>query len=143
VPGVTSAVAVPASAGIPLTHRGVASSFAVVTGHECEGGAGVDWPSLATSVDTIVVLMGLANLPRIARTLVAHGRASTTPVAVISAGTTDAARTITGTLDDIAPRVNAADLAAPAVVVIGEVVALRGRPARRGRIPDRRAEVPA
>jgi len=125
VPGVSSAVAVPAAAGIPVTHRGIASSFAVVTGHDCEDGAGsVDWPRLATSVDTLVVLMGLANLPRIARTLVAHGRAPATPVAVISAGTTDAQRTITGTLDDIAARVEAADLAPPAVIVIGEVVAL-------------------
>jgi uroporphyrin-III C-methyltransferase len=127
VPGISSAIAVPAAAGIPLTHRGVASSFAVVTGHDCDEGAGVDWDRLATGVDTIVVLMGLASLPRIMATLVARGRAATTPVAVISAGTTAAQRTLIGTLADIAPRVKLADLATPALVVIGEVVAVRDR----------------
>jgi uroporphyrin-III C-methyltransferase len=127
VPGVSSAVAVPASAGIPLTHRGVASSFAVVTGHDCDDGAGVDWPRLARSVDTLVVLMGLARVPGIARMLMTHGRAPWTPVAVIGAGTTDAQRTVIGALDDIAGRLEAADLSPPAIVVIGEVVGLARR----------------
>src|SRR5438034_3879634 len=84
VPGVSSAVAAPAYAGIPLTHRGVASSFAVVTGHEGCGKAraGVDWARLATAVDTLVVLMGVAALPRIARELIARGRAPHTPVEI-------------------------------------------------------------
>jgi uroporphyrin-III C-methyltransferase len=133
VPGVSSAIGVPAAAGIPLTHRGLASSVAVVTGHDCDDGAGVDWARLATGADTIVVLMGLANLPRIAHTLVANGRPAATPVAVISAGTTDAERTVVGTLEDITGRVEAAALQAPAVVVVGEVVAL----ARDSRLPDR------
>lgn len=127
VPGISSAIAVPASAGIPVTHRGVASSFAVVTGHDGDDGAGVDWSRLATGVDTIVVLMGLASLPRIMDTLVAHGRAASTPVAVISAGTTAAERTLVGTIADIAAAVKLADLATPALVVIGEVVAVRDR----------------
>src|SRR5216110_2483649 len=82
VPGVTAAVAVPAYAGIPLTHRGVASSFAVVTGHGCasERGRPVDWARLATAVDTLVVLMGLERLAEIARELVARGRPAETPV---------------------------------------------------------------
>jgi uroporphyrin-III C-methyltransferase len=127
VPGVSSAIAVPAAAGIPVTHRGLASSFAVVTGHDCEDSVGVDWAQLARTVDTLVVLMGLASVPGIARALVRHGRAPSTPVAVISAGTTESQRTITGTLDDIAARVLEADLVPPAVVVIGEVVALGER----------------
>ena len=127
VPGVSSAIAVPAAAGIPVTHRGVASSFAVVTGHACDEGADVDWPRLATGVDTIVVLMGLARLGRIATDLIAHGRAASTPVAVVSAGTTERQETLTGTLADIAARVKTAAMASPAVVVIGDVVALRDR----------------
>jgi len=121
VPGVTSALAVPAAAGIPVTLRGVASSVAIVTGHE---GGRVDWARLATAVDTLVVLMGLGRLDAIARALVAHGRAPATPVAVIRAGTTPAQVTVTGTLADIAARVRAAGLAPPAVVVVGRVAAL-------------------
>jgi uroporphyrin-III C-methyltransferase len=126
VPGVTSAVAVPAAAGIPVTHRGVASSFAVVTGHEDPGkpGGRVDWERLAGAVDTIVVLMGTAALPEIARRLLAAGRAPATPAAVIRGGTTTGEEIVTGTLADIARR--AAHLAPPCTIVIGEVVRLRG-----------------
>ena len=129
VPGVTSAVAAPAYAGIPLTHRGVASSFAVVTGHECasESRGGVDWARLATVVDTLVVLMGLESLPRIARELVAHGRAATTPVALVRWGSTDWQETVVGTLADIAERARRVRLEPPVVTVIGDVVALRER----------------
>jgi len=127
VPGLSSALAVPAAAGIPVTHRGVASSLAVVTGHTCEEGAPVDWESLARGADTVVVLMGLANLPGIARTLVRCGRPPATPVAVISRGTTTDERVVVGTLDEIGARVGRAVIDAPAVVVIGEVVALAQR----------------
>lgn len=129
VPGVTSAVAVPAYAGIPLTHRGVASSFAVITGHgEAEGGPpDADWARLATAVDTLVVLMGVEALPRIARTLLAHGRSAATPVALIRWGTTDAQTTLVGTLADIADRADALAIRPPVVAVIGDVVALRSR----------------
>src|SRR5438876_8090614 len=91
VPGVTAAVAVPAYAGIPLTYRGVAASFAVVTGHEeaCKREASVDWARLARAADTLVVLMGVGALPRIARELIAHGRPPATPVALVRWGTTD------------------------------------------------------
>lgn len=125
VPGVSSAVAAPAYAGIPLTHRGVASSFTVVTGHEACDSASVDWARLASSTDTIVVLMGLAALPRIAQTLIAHGRARSTPVALVRAGTTREQTTITGRLDDIAARADG--LLPPVVIVIGDVVRLRDR----------------
>jgi siroheme synthase len=85
----------------------------------------VDWPRLSASTETLVVLMGLAALPQIARTLIAHGRASSTPVAVVRAATTASQVTLTGRLDDIADR--AADVAPPAVIVIGDVVRLRER----------------
>jgi uroporphyrin-III C-methyltransferase len=125
VPGVSSAIAVPSAAGIPVTHRGLASSFAVVTGHEdsSKSSSTVDWDRLATAVDTLVILMGVATLPRIAARLLAAGRRADTPAAVIHRGTTEAQRTVTGTLADIAER--AAEVPSPAVIVIGEVVALR------------------
>lgn len=127
VPGVSAAVAVPAYAGIPVTHRGLGSSFAVVTGHEDpdKGTAAVDWARLATAVDTIVVLMGLRSLSRIAAELVIHGRSPATPVALIRWGTTDAQETVIGTLADIVARAARARLEPPVLAVIGEVVRLR------------------
>jgi uroporphyrin-III C-methyltransferase len=125
VPGVSSAVAVPAYAGIPVTYRGVAASFAVVTGHEACEASRVDWARLATGVDTLVILMGVSALPRIARTLIAHGRPPCTPVAVVNSGATARQVTLVDRLDRIAAR--AADVAPPAVIVIGEVVRLRDR----------------
>lgn len=128
VPGVTSAVAVPAAAGIPLTHRGVASSFAVVTGHHAIGGkSSVDWGRLAGGVDTLVILMGLANLVEISRELIAGGRDPETPAALIERGTTEAQRTVTATLATLADAATAAGLESPVVTVIGHVVALRDR----------------
>jgi len=127
VPGVTSAVAVPAYAGIPVTHRGLASSFAVITGHEdpTKADTAVDWSKLATGVDTLVFLMGTATLPLIVEKLVEHGRPAATPVAVIRWGTTPAQQVVIGTLADIVRRVKEAGLEPPAVTVVGEVVRLR------------------
>jgi uroporphyrinogen III methyltransferase / synthase len=129
VPGVSSAIAAPAYAGIPVTHRGVASSFTVVTGHASASGAesSADWARLARSADTLVVLMGVESLPRMARELIAHGRPATTPVALVRWGTTTAQETVTGTLRDIAGRAARARLEPPVVIVIGNVVALRDR----------------
>ena len=129
VPGVSSAVAVPAYAGIPVTHRGVASSFTVVTGHGSgpDGESNVDWARLARPADTLVVLMGLESLPRIARALMTNGRPSSTPVALVRWGTTSAQETVTGTLADIAVWAARVRLEPPVVIVIGEVVALRAR----------------
>jgi len=128
VPGISAAVAAPAYAGIPLTHRGVASSFAVVTGNECAKGRDrVDWARLATAVDTLVVLMGVAALPRIARELLAHGRAPDTPVALVRWGTTERQTVLTGRLDDIVARAHDARLESPVVIVIGDVVTLGAR----------------
>jgi uroporphyrinogen III methyltransferase/synthase len=128
VPGVSSAVAVPAYAGIPLTYRKLASSFAVITGHEGneKETPALDWEKLTTAVDTLVILMGVKNLPRIVTQLLAHGRSTETPVALIRWGTTDNQQTITGTLGDIVGKAQAARLEPPVVTVIGEVVTLRG-----------------
>jgi uroporphyrinogen III methyltransferase/synthase len=118
-------VAAPAAAGIPVTHRGLSSSFAVVTGHEDPGktAGSVDWDRLATAVDTLVILMGIATLPVIAARLIAAGRDPATPAAVIERGLTAAQRTVTGTLGNIAER--AARLASPAVIVIGDVASMQ------------------
>ena len=126
VPGVSSAVAVPAYAGIPLTHRNFASSFAVVTGHEAvKSKSSVDWAKLATGVDTLVILMGLHNLPAIVAKLIEHGRSPGTPAAVICRGTTAEQETVIGTLGDIV--VKSAALKAPALIVVGAVVSLSGK----------------
>ena len=129
VPGVSSATAVPAYAGIPVTHRRLASSFAVVTGHEdpTKGESSIDWERLAKGVDTLVFLMGGANLAEIAQRLVECGRAPDTPTAVIRWGTTPNQRTVTGTLADIADRVAKAGLTPPVITVVGPVVGLRDK----------------
>jgi uroporphyrinogen III methyltransferase/synthase len=129
VPGVTSAVAAPAYAGIPLTHRDFASSVTFVTGHEdpAKPGPSLDWPSLARQGGTLVFFMGVKALPAITRQLVANGRPAGTPAAVIRWGTKPEQRTVVGTLADIADRVAAAGLAPPALTVVGEVVRLRER----------------
>jgi uroporphyrinogen III methyltransferase/synthase len=126
VPGVSSAVAVPAYAGIPVTHRNFASSVAVVTGHESrKTQSSVDWGKLSAAVDTLVILMGLKNLPQITTELRRHGLSSETPVAVIRWGTTQAQETVAGTLADIVDK--AAHLKSPAVIVVGKVVDLRNQ----------------
>ena len=127
VPGVSSAVAVPAYAGIPVTDRRLASSFAVITGHEdpTKPESRLDWAGIAGGADTLVFLMALTNLPGITARLVAEGRAPETPAAVIERGTTPGQRVVTGTLADIERRVRDADLHPPALIVVGEVVRLR------------------
>ena len=124
VPGVTSAIAVPAYAGIPVTHRGLTQDFAVVSGHldPSQPGSTVSWEGLGRGTATVVLLMAVASLERIAAELVRHGRDPATPVAVVPACTTDRQRVVTGDLATIAGR--AADVGAPSVVVIGEVVRL-------------------
>jgi len=124
VPGVTSAVAAPAAAGIPVTHRGIAHEFAVVSGHVPPGDPQslVDWPALARLRGTLVVLMGLKNLPLIAGALVAGGRAADTPVAVVQEGTTATQRTVRADLATIAEATRDAGIRPPAIVVIGPVV---------------------
>jgi uroporphyrinogen III methyltransferase/synthase len=127
VPGVSSAIAAPAYAGIPVTHRRIASSFAVITGHEdpSKVDSSLDWGKLATGADTLVFLMGMQNLPEIADKLLEHGRPPDTPVAVIKEGTKPEQETVVSSLKDISNKVKEYGLGPPAVIVIGEVVSLR------------------
>jgi uroporphyrin-III C-methyltransferase len=129
VPGVTSAVAVPAYAGIPVTHRAVASSVAFITGHEDADRAEsrLRWQALAQGIDTLVFLMAAGRLGEIAAQLIAYGRPADTPAAMIRWGTTPDQETVSGTLATIADDVARAGLAAPALLVVGEVVRLRER----------------
>ncbi|MCU0554297.1 MAG: uroporphyrinogen-III C-methyltransferase [Syntrophales bacterium] len=126
VPGVTSAIAVPAFAGIPLTHRGYTSTVAFVTGHEdpTKEKSDIDWAALA-GIGTLVFLMGVKNLANIARNLVEGGKAPETPAALIRWGTTPGQQTLTGTLADIAARAKKQAFKPPSILVVGEVVALR------------------
>jgi len=129
VPGVTSAIAVPAYAGIPVTHRGLASSFAVITGHEDvnKDSSSINWEKLATGVDTLVFLMGMKNLPEIVNKLMEYGRPANTPVAVIKEGAFPEQETVVGCLGDITAKVAEYRLTAPAVIVVGKVVTLRNK----------------
>lgn len=126
IPGVSSAIAVPAYAGIPVTHRHHASSVAIITGHEdpLKGTSHLDWASLAKGIDTLVFLMGIGNLGNIARRLIRHGRPASTPAAVIAWGTTADQKKVVGTLGDIDALVDREGITHPAIIVIGDVVRL-------------------
>ena len=123
VPGITAAAGCAASAGIPLTHRGVASGVRFLTGH-CRAGAGLDldWQGLADPDTTLVVYMGLANLPEICARLIAAGLAATTPAAAIASGTMPAQKVCAAPLGELSERVRAAALEAPVLFIIGRVV---------------------
>ncbi len=127
VPGVTSALAVPAYAGIPVTHRTLASTVAFITGQEdpAKQADTVDWPRLASGNGTLVFLMGMKNLPRIVEHLRAEGKSAGTPVALIRWGTRSSQRTVIGTLGDIVAKAEEAELEPPTVIVVGDVVRLR------------------
>ena len=127
VPGVTAAVAAPAYAGIPVTHRTMASTVTFVTGHEDPDKAetALEWPRLASSHGTLVFLMGMKNLRSIVAHLLAEGRPGTTPVAIIRWGTRAAQQTVEGCLADIVDKAEAAKLEPPTVIVVGDVVRLR------------------
>jgi len=129
VPGVTSAIAVPAYAGIPVTQRGIASSFAVITGHEDpdKEESSINWENLATGVDTLLFLMGVKNLSEIVSKLIEFGRPLDTPVAVIKEGTRPQQKTGVGSLMDIVAKVKDNHLTPPAIIVVGEVVKLRDK----------------
>ncbi|MBI2093262.1 MAG: uroporphyrinogen-III C-methyltransferase [Candidatus Omnitrophica bacterium] len=127
VPGVSSAIAASAYAGIPVTHRGISSSLAVVTGHEdpLKSKSSLDWQLLSNACDTLVFLMGLTTLPGIVARLLEHGRSALTACAVIEWGTTAHQRTVVGNLKTIAKKVTQAAIHPPAVLVVGDVVKLR------------------
>ena len=126
VPGISSALAVPASVGIPLTHRKYASQVTILTGNEdpTKPEPALDWKLLAQSRGTIVILMGVANLENIAKVLIKNGKASLTPVAIIERGLRKDRRVTTGSLDSIAVAAKKAGVKPPAVIVIGDVVKL-------------------
>ncbi|KAB8143471.1 uroporphyrinogen-III C-methyltransferase [Chloroflexia bacterium SDU3-3] len=129
VPGISSAIGVPAYAGIPVTHREAASSVTIVTGHEDPSRmeTRMNWHALAQGADTLVFLMGLGSIAEIAAHLIAHGRPTDTPAAVISHGTTAAQQVVVGSLENIADAVQQAGVSTPAAIVVGEVVRLRER----------------
>jgi uroporphyrin-III C-methyltransferase len=134
IPGVSSATAVPALAGIPVTHRGLSQGFTVISGHvppghvECT----LDYAALARSGTTLVVLMGVRTLPEITAALVAAGMPADCPAAVLADGATPRQRVVTGTVADIAARAAAAAVEPPAITVIGDVVSLQSRVEMRG-----------
>jgi len=123
VPGISSAIAAPAYAGIPVTHRGLAASFAVVTGHQALANA-TDWGGLIRSVDTLVILMGLANLAAIMNQLLAGGCELERPVALIQSGSSRRQKVVIGTVTTIAALAGEAKLQSPVTIVVGAVVRL-------------------
>lgn len=127
IPGITSSIAVPAYAGIPVTHRDFTSSFAIITGHEYPNKtySSLDWEHLAKAIGTMVFLMGVANLEQICRELIRCGKPPEMPVALVRWGTWADQQTITGTLADITEKVREANFKSPAVIIVGEVVKLR------------------
>lgn len=127
IPGITSSIAVPAYAGIPVTHRDFTSSFAIITGHEYPNKtySSLDWEHLAKAIGTMVFLMGVANLEQICRELIRCGKPPEMPVALVRWGTWADQETITGTLADITEKVREANFKSPAVIIVGEVVKLR------------------
>ncbi|MEK4230397.1 uroporphyrinogen-III C-methyltransferase [Solibacillus sp. FSL H8-0538] len=128
VPGITSGIAAPAYAGIPVTHRDHASSFAIVTGHMREGkDDSIKWDALANGIDTLAIYMGVGNLPYICAQLTNHGRDKSTPVALIHWGTTAAQQTVTGTLETIVQIVKNEKIQNPSMIVVGEVVKVRDK----------------
>ena len=123
VPGITSAIAASAYAGIPVTHRDYASSVAFVTGHSAalHPDSNINWAQLSTAVDTLVVYMGVAHLRQITERLITHSRNPQTPVSLVRAGTTPQQQVVQGTLTDIVQKVEEVQLKSPAIIVVGEV----------------------
>ncbi|MFJ8247642.1 uroporphyrinogen-III C-methyltransferase [Peribacillus asahii] len=126
VPGITSGIAAPAYAGIPVTHREYGNSFAVITGHGVKGKpADINWEGLAKGVDTLVVYMGVGNLSYICQSLLNNGKSADTPIALVHWGTKAEQRTVTGTLSTIVEVVKEKKIENPSMIIIGEVVKVR------------------
>lgn len=127
VPGITSAIAVPAYAGIPLTHRDYTATVAFITGNEdpTKEQSNIDWAKISTAAGTLVFLMGIGNLEAISHELIRHGRPADTPVAVIHRGTVPVQRTVKGTLNDIAAIAKKEEIRPPGIIVVGDIVRLR------------------
>ncbi|WP_026693480.1 uroporphyrinogen-III C-methyltransferase [Peribacillus kribbensis] len=126
VPGITSGIAAPAYAGIPVTHRTLSKSFAFITGHQAgDEEAEHQWAHLAQAVDTICVYMGISHLPNIVKHLLQSGKSKDTPIALVHWGTLPGQRTVAGTLESIESRVQESGISNPSMIIIGEVVRLR------------------
>lgn len=126
VPGVTSGIAAASYAGIPVTHRDLSSSFAIVTGHMREGkDDAIKWENLAKGVDTLAIYMGIGNLPYITSQLLKYGKSPVTPVAVVHMGTYEMQKTVVGTLENIVERVKEQNIQNPSMIIVGEVVQVR------------------
>lgn len=127
VPGITAGIAAPAYAGIPVTQRHVASSFAVVTGHECPGKdqSSIRWDKIATAIDTLAFYLGVKNLPMICEQLMKHSRDPQTPVAIIHWGTMPEQVTVTGTLETIVDIARDRKIENPSIILVGDVVQAR------------------
>lgn len=129
IPGITSAIAVPAYAGIPVTHRDFTSSLAIITGNEdpLKDNSSINWSKIATGAGTLIFLMGMANLPSITGKLIEHGRSPLTPVALIRWGTRPEQKTLVGNLENISQLAIERDFKNPAIIIVGEVVKLRDK----------------
>ncbi len=129
VPGITSAIAVPAYAGIPVTHRTATSSFKIITGHEdpTKDESQIDWDILGKDESTLIFLMGVSNLGKITQKLIEKGKCKDTPIALIQWGTRPEQRTVTGTLETIIKIVEEEKISSPAIIIVGNVVKLRGK----------------
>jgi uroporphyrin-III C-methyltransferase / precorrin-2 dehydrogenase / sirohydrochlorin ferrochelatase len=127
VPGITAASGCAAYAGIPLTHRDFAQSVRFVTGHLKDGSCDLDWTQLAQPAQTVVYYMGLVSLPQICEQLIAHGRAATTPIALVQQGTTPRQKVYTGTLATMPALIAAAQVQPPTLIIVGEVVELHDK----------------
>ncbi|WP_198153515.1 uroporphyrinogen-III C-methyltransferase [Thalassobacillus sp. C254] len=125
IPGITAGIAAPAYAGVPVTHREHASSFAIVTGHAQTGEPSPNWEGLATSIDTIAFYMGVKNLSFIAENLIKHGKSKDTPIMLVEWATTSRQRTVEGTLENITEVVERENIKNPALTLVGDVVGLR------------------
>ncbi len=127
IPGVSSVTGVPAYAGIPLTHRGISSSFTVISGHESSSNpeSNIDWESLAKNNGTLVILMGADNINEITDKLILNGKPAETPVALISHGTKNTQRTISSTIDNINKFSKECSIESPMIMIVGNVVSLR------------------
>lgn len=129
IPGITSAIAVPAYAGIPVTHRDFTSSLSIITGNEDpeKASSSIDWSKIATGAGTLIFLMGMSNLPKITNKLIEHGRSPQTPVALIRWGTRPNQKTLVGNLENISSLAVEKNFKNPAIIIVGEVVKLRDK----------------
>lgn len=125
IPGITAGIAAPAYAGIPVTHREYGNSFAVVTGHQMDGKKDANWAHLATAVDTLIIYMGIKNLPDICASLMENGRSGNTMAAIIEQGTTSAQHVVTAPLQQLAEEAKKQSVGNPAIVIVGDVVRCR------------------